>query len=398
LRIGCLGGGQLGRMLALAGLPLGLRFTFLEPLEGAAAAAVGRQLVGPYDDRDLLLQLGSESDLVTFEFESVPESSAHLLAQSSPVFPPPRALAVSQDRLLEKRLFRKLGIETASYAEVGSRAELPKAAEVGFPALLKTRRLGYDGRGQRLVTEASQLELAWGELGQVPSILERLVPFQRELSVVCVRASGGESAAYPLVQNYHREGILRLTLAPAPELNPDLQREAVTIAASILEELEYVGVLAVELFQVDGRLVANEIAPRVHNSGHWTMDGAACSQFENHLRAGLGWPLGDTASTGYTAMVNLLGEEPDVGELLSLPGAHLHLYGKAPRPLRKIGHLNIVGQDPHQVTLQLRALADVLRADLPLPNDTHSFWPGGPASDHAGALADTGEDPGSNGP
>lgn len=373
-RVGCLGGGQLGRMLGLAGLPLGLRFTFLEPQAEASAAAVGHQLLGAYDDPELLRQLGAESDLVTFEFESVPESSAALLATSGAVFPPPRALAVGQDRLLEKRLFQSLGIETAAYAEVATEGDLERAAEVGLPALLKTRRLGYDGHGQRLVQEGSELGDGWRELDQVPAILERLVPFERELSIICVRGKHGESAAYPLVENHHQEGILRLTLAPAPGLTPDLQEQAATIASSIVEELDYVGVLAVELFQVAGRLLANEIAPRVHNSGHWTMDGAVCSQFENHLRAGLGWPLGGTEAKGYTAMLNLLGEDPDPSELLAIPGAHLHLYGKEPRPRRKLGHLNIAGEDPRQVTAQLRAAAQVLGVRLPVSLEPDSFW------------------------
>lgn len=373
-RVGCLGGGQLGQMLALAGLPLGLRFTFLEPQEGAAAAAVGRQLVGPYDDPALLQRLGEESDLVTFEFESVPETSAALLAESGPVFPPPRALAVGQDRLLEKQLFQSLRIETATYAEVGSPAELAAAAQMGLPALLKSRRLGYDGHRQCLVLEASQLEQAWQELGQVPSILERLVPFERELSVLGVRGREGETATYPLVENHHQEGILRLTLAPAPQLTAELQAEATAIAGALLEQLEYVGVLAVELFQMEGRLLANEIAPRVHNSGHWTIDGAPCSQFENHLRAGLGWPLGGTENSGYTAMLNLLGEEPDPDEVLTLPDAHLHLYGKEPRPRRKLGHVNITGEDPRRVTAQLKALAKALRVSLPVPADPDSYW------------------------
>lgn len=368
----------MGRMLALAGLPLGLQFTFLEPQPGAPVADVGRHLVGAYDDPELLQRLANESDLVTFEFESVPERAAARLAESVTVFPSPRALAVGQDRLLEKQLFEALGIETAAYAEVGSPTELKSAAALGFPALLKSRRLGYDGHGQRLVLDASQLEPAWDELGRPAAILERLVHFDRELSIVCVRQAGGESAAYPLVENHHQAGVLRLTLAPAPALSLELEVAAAAIGSRILEQLEYVGVLAVELFQVEGRLLANEIAPRVHNSGHWTMDGAPCSQFENHLRAGLGWPLGGTSRPGYTAMLNLLGEEPDPEEVLALPGAHLHLYGKEARPGRKLGHVNVVGDEPGPVTGQLQALAKALRVELPVPSDPDSFW-GGPS-------------------
>lgn len=375
-QIGCLGGGQLGRMLALAGAPLGLEFTFLEPAEGASAAQVGRQLVGAYDDPRLLAQLAADSDLVTFEFESVPESSAALLSQSCPVFPPPRALAVGQDRLLEKRMFQSLEIPTATYAEVGSNSDLVAALDqVPVPARLKSRRLGYDGHGQALVLESGELEGAWVELGRAPAILEQVVPFERELSALSVRARGGEVASYPLVENHHEAGILRLTLAPAPGLTPELESQAAALSAALLDQFEYVGLLAVELFQVEGRLLANEIAPRVHNSGHWTMDGAHCSQFENHLRAGLGWPLGGTSSSGYTAMLNILSVEPDPAEVLSLPDAHLHLYDKEPRPGRKLGHVNISGPDPIQVTTQLQALARALSVALPDPAQPDSYWP-----------------------
>jgi 5-(carboxyamino)imidazole ribonucleotide synthase len=201
------------------------------------------------------------------------------------------------------------------------------------------------------------------------------VPFERELSALSVRAQSGEVGSYPLVENHHEAGILRLTLAPAPGLTPELESQAAALSAALLEQLEYVGLLAVELFQVEGRLMANEIAPRVHNSGHWTMDGAHCSQFENHLRAGLGWPLGGTSSSGYTAMLNILGEEPEPAEVLSLPDAHLHLYGKEPRPGRKLGHVNITGTDPRQVTAQLQALARALSVALPEPGQPDSYWP-----------------------
>lgn len=353
---------------------MGLSFTFLDPDRGAVAGP-GRRLIGAYDDPTLLSQLGAASDLVTFEFESVPQSSAELLARSCPVFPPPRALAVGQDRLLEKRLFATLGIETADYAEVGSAAELARASGVGLPGRLKTRRLGYDGHGQRLVSQSSDLEDAWQELGMAASILERVVPFERELSILGVRGAGGEAATYPVVENHHQAGVLRLTLAPAPGLAPQLQSQAAAIATGVLEELEYVGVLAVELFQVGERLLANEIAPRVHNSGHWTQNGAPCGQFENHLRAGLGWPLGQASNSGYTAMLNLLGDEPDPGEVLALPDAHLHLYGKLARAGRKLGHVNISHADPRRVTAQLQSLAKALRVPIPTPSHPNSYWP-----------------------
>jgi 5-(carboxyamino)imidazole ribonucleotide synthase len=243
------------------------------------------------------------------------------------------------------------------------------------PARLKSRRLGYDGHGQALVLESGELEGAWVELGRAPEILEQVVPFERELSALSVRARGGEVASYPLVENHHEAGILRLTLAPAPGLTPELESQAAALSAALLDQFEYVGLLAVELFQVEGRLLANEIAPRVHNSGHWTMDGAHCSQFENHLRAGLGWPLGGTSSSGYTAMLNILSVEPDPAEVLSLPDAHLHLYDKEPRPGRKLGHVNISGPDPIQVTTQLQALARALSVALPDPAQPDSYWP-----------------------
>ncbi|MGH7639989.1 MAG: 5-(carboxyamino)imidazole ribonucleotide synthase [Candidatus Dormibacteria bacterium] len=377
MRVGCLGGGQLGRMLALAGLPLGLRFAFLEPAPTAPASDLGLQLLGAYDDPRLLRRLREESDLVTFEFESVPASSAQLLSESGVVFPSAKALRVGQDRLLEKQLFSALGIETAAFCPIATAEDLGEARELGFPARLKTRRLGYDGKGQRLVESPSELDLAWEELGRVPAILERQVPFQRELSILSVRGRDGETAVYPLVENHHEQGILRLTLAPAPGLTKELELAAAALSALVLEELEYVGVLAVELFQVQGRLLANEIAPRVHNSGHWSIDGAHCSQFENHLRAGLGWPLGPTSAVGYTAMLNLLGELPEPEEVLALPGAHLHLYAKERRPGRKLGHVNVTGDDPAQVTSQVRALARSLRVELEQPqaSDTgDSYW------------------------
>ena len=326
--VGVIGGGQLGRMLGLAGIPLGLRFRFLDPSADAPAQEVGTLHVGAYDDRDRLRRLAKHATVVTYEFENVPVEAVEQLAETVPVWPPPAALAVAQDRLEEKRLFRRLGIETAAIDDEVTR----------FPALLKTRRLGYDGKGQERV-----------ETRPVPgtdALLEELVPFERELSMLAVRGTTGETAFYPLVENVHENGILRLSRAPA---RPELQPEAERIAALLLDELGYVGVLAVELFEVEGRLLANELAPRVHNSGHWTIEGAETSQFENHLRAILGLPLGSTAARGEAAMVNLIGTMPAAADVLAVAGTHLHDYGKEPRPDRKLGHVTIVDPAAGQI-------------------------------------------------
>lgn len=325
--MGVIGGGQLGRMLGLAGIPLGLRFRFLDPSPDAPAREVGALDVGAYDDRDRLERLGEHAAVVTYEFENVPVEAAERLAETVPVWPPPAALAVAQDRLEEKRLFRRLGIETAAIDDDVTR----------FPALLKTRRLGYDGKGQERVE--TRPVPGTGSAGSAAHVLEEIVPFERELSILAVRGTTGETVFYPLVENVHEDGILRVSRAPA---RPELQQDAERIATLLLDELGYVGVLAVELFEVEGRLLANELAPRVHNSGHWTIEGAETSQFENHLRAILGLPLGSTAARGEAAMVNLIGTMPAAAEVLAVTGAHLHDYGKEPRPGRKLGHVTIV--------------------------------------------------------
>lgn len=362
-------------MLALSGYPLGLRFTFLEPQKNASAGQVGDQLVGAYDDPDSLRKLADSSDVVTFEFESVPEASATLIAERCRVFPPPRALEVAQDRLLEKRLFARLGIPTAVYAAVENAPELESAwATVGGPARLKSRRLGYDGHGQARAAAASELEGAFSGLGSVPCLLEREVDFQRELSILGVRGLGGELAFYPLVENHHRESILRLSLAPAPHLDPPLQTQAEELCAAVMADLDYVGVIAVELFQRDGTLLANEIAPRVHNSGHWTMDAGLVSQFANHLRAGMGWRLGETSAPGYCAMVNLVGRQPDPATALAVPGARLHLYGKGARPGRKLGHINLAGADSEEVSPRIWATASLEGVSIPPPATPRGYW------------------------
>jgi 5-(carboxyamino)imidazole ribonucleotide synthase len=340
--VGVLGGGQLGRMLALAGYPLGLRFRFLDPNPESPAGQLAERVGEQFDGPAALDRFAHGLSVATYEFENVPVPLARALAERVPVYPPPAALEASQDRLTEKRLFQRLGLPTAPFAAVGTRDDLDRALqEIGLPAVLKTRRFGYDGKGQAVIRGPGDAARAWDALGRVPLLLEGFVAFERELSQVAARGRDGALAFYPLVENHHEHGILSLTLAPAPDLGADLPEQAADLTRRVLEELEYVGVLAIEFFQQDGRLIANEMAPRVHNSGHWTIEGAQTSQFENHLRAVLGWPLGGAAALGPCAMVNLIGTAPEVGAVLAVPGAHLHLYGKSPRPGRKVGHVTI---------------------------------------------------------
>jgi 5-(carboxyamino)imidazole ribonucleotide synthase len=342
--IGVLGAGQLGRMLALAGYPLGLRFRFLDSDPHAPAGQLAEQILGDFDDLACLSRLLPGLELVTYEFENVPVALAQTLERRVPVYPPPAALAASQDRLTEKTLFQRLGLATPRFWPVDNRADLDQAlAVIGCPALLKTRRGGYDGKGQFRIDRPDMAGQAWRLLGGAPLLLEAMVVFQRELSQLAVRGRDGSLAFYPLVENVHEQGMLRLSLAPAPNVSPALQAAAIDMATRLLCELNYVGVLAVELFQQGEQLIANEMAPRVHNSGHWTIEGAQTSQFENHLRAILGWPLGSTDLVAPCAMLNLIGTLPDTTALLALPDTHVHLYGKTPRPDRKLGHVTLRG-------------------------------------------------------
>jgi 5-(carboxyamino)imidazole ribonucleotide synthase len=357
MRVGILGGGQLGRMLALAGHPLGMSFVVLTPDAHAPAAAVARTIVAPYEDRAALDELAREVDVVTFEFENVPADVVEHLAQRVPVHPNAQSLREASDRQLEKDLFTRLGIPTVPYRAVSSAAEMDDAIrDVGLPAVLKTRRFGYDGKGQRVLRRSEDVEGAFTGLGGGDLILEGFVDFRREVSIVAVRGSDGEVAFYPLVENRHEGGVLRFTRAPAPVLDEDHQEKAEHDVRSILEELDYVGVLALELFDDGVELLANEIAPRVHNTGHWTIEGAETSQFENHLRAITGAPLGSTAPRGESAMINILGALPDPRKILAVPGAYLHLYGKAPRPGRKLGHVTVTASDASTLDARLEAL------------------------------------------
>lgn len=362
MRIGILGAGQLGRMLTLAGLPLGMRFRFFDPTPDSPAGQLAEQIVGRYDDTAELARFADGLDLVTYEFENVPAACVRYLAERLPVFPPPIALETGQDRLAEKTLFRTLSIPTPPFAAVATFGELTAAiAGIGLPAILKTRRMGYDGKGQFVLRTPADLDAllengiftpeetdqamgvplrtSRGEEGLF--LLEGLIPFERELSILAARGRGGTTVCYPLFENHHRQGILRRSVFPAPELTSELQTQAEGIVTRLLEALDYVGLLAVELFEHEGQLMANEMAPRVHNSGHGTIEGAETSQFENHLRAIAGLPLGSSDQRGHAAMLNLIGTLPDSASVLAVPGSHLHLYGKAPRPGRKLGHVTL---------------------------------------------------------
>jgi 5-(carboxyamino)imidazole ribonucleotide synthase len=364
--VGVLGGGQLGRMLALAGYPLGLRFRFLDPAAEAPAEHLAERVAGAYEDLVALKQFATGLDLVTYEFENIPVATARFLAQRLPVYPPAAALEAAQDRMAEKAFFQDLGIPTPSYAPVTSRAELAGAYDrIGRPAVLKTCQYGYDGKGQFVLHEPEDAVRGWEALGGgVPLILESFIPFDREVSLLAVRGRQGETAFYPLVENHHKNGMLQLSLAPAPDTPPELQALAEDYATRVLRTLEYVGVLAIEFFQHEGRLLANEMAPRVHNSGHWTIEGAQTSQFENHLRAILGLPLGPTAPVGASVMLNLIGDTPHPAAVLAVPGAHLHMYGKTPRPGRKLGHVTLLGPDLEAVQRGLDQLRSVV----------HNLW------------------------
>lgn len=343
MKIGVIGGGQLGRMLSLAGTPLGMDFAFLDPAPDACAQALGEHIRADYSDQDHLRQLADEVDLVTFEFESVPAETVAFLSQFVPVYPSASALRIARDRWFEKSMFKELGIPTPAFADIQSQADLDAAAaSIGLPAVLKTRTLGYDGKGQKVLRKAEDVAGAFAELGSVPCILEGFVPFTGEVSLVAVRARDGETRFYPLVHNTHENGILRLSVASSEH---PLQALAEDYVGRVLDKLDYVGVLAFEFFEVDGGLKANEIAPRVHNSGHWTIEGSECSQFENHLRAVAGLPLGSTAKVGESAMLNFIGEVPPVDQVLAIADCHLHHYGKAFKAGRKVGHATLRSKD-----------------------------------------------------
>ena len=361
--LGILGGGQLARMLALAAAPLGIKSLVVDSAGDACAGQVAPLVVADWKDYDALARFASMVDVVTFDFENVPAEAAHWLAERVAVSPVPGALAVAQDRLAEKTLFRECGLDTPAFVAVDTREGLDRAiAEVGTPAILKTRRLGYDGKGQFRLRTPEDAEAAWAALGPQGAvhglILEAFVPFERELSVIAVRSRDGDFRTWPLTRNWHTDGVLSLSLAPAPDID-ELQRRATGLARTLAQRLDYVGVFALELFVRDGQLLGNEMAPRVHNSGHWTIEGAYTSQFENHVRAVLDLPLGDTGARGLSCMFNWIGELPDPAPVLSTTDAHWHDYGKQERPGRKVGHATVCAPDAR--TLAAR-VGDVARS------------------------------------
>ncbi|MFT4255646.1 MAG: 5-(carboxyamino)imidazole ribonucleotide synthase [Pseudoxanthomonas sp.] len=351
--VGILGGGQLARMLALSGASLGLRFLVMDTVADACAGQFAPLLVGDYRDENALAEFASKIDVATFDFENVPAESAEWLAARVPVFPNPRALGVAQDRLVEKSLFRELGIPVGEFAAVSTREELQtQVARIGAPCILKTRRLGYDGKGQFRIRTDAGIDAAWEALGAqaatVGLIVETFIPFQREISVVAVRGRDGEFRAWPLTENWHVDGVLSASLAPA-HVDAGLAQAALAHARKLAEALDYVGVFALELFVRDGQLLANEMAPRVHNSGHWTLEGAETSQFQNHLRAVLGLPLGSTRMLGHACMLNWIGEMPARDAVLGEASAHWHDYGKQPRAGRKVGHATLRADTPDEL-------------------------------------------------
>ena len=363
--VGILGGGQLARMLALSGAPLGLRFQVMDPSADGCAGQVAPLMAAGYDDERALAEFAGRVDLATFDFENVPAAAAEWLAGRVGVYPNPGALAVAQDRLSEKTLFRKLGIPVPAFEDVATREDLDTAiAKVGAPCILKTRRLGYDGKGQFRIRSAGDADAAWEALGAqaqaVGLILEAFVPFERELSVIAVRGRDGEFRTWPLTWNWHVDGVLSASLAPAPGVDAALEQAAAGYARRLAEELDYVGVFALELFCRDGGLMANEMAPRVHNSGHWTIEGAQASQFQNHLRAVAGLPLGATDAIGHACMLNWIGDMPDPAPVLREAGGHWHDYGKEARPGRKVGHATLRADSKEALTGALERVGEAL--------------------------------------
>jgi 5-(carboxyamino)imidazole ribonucleotide synthase len=366
MTVGIVGAGQLGRMLALAGYPLGLDFLFLDPSEDAPARRVAPVLHGAFTDRKLLESLSRQSEVVTLDWENISVEALRALKSDTRIAPPLPALAAAQDRVSEKRLFERLEIPTTRWQAVGSRTQLIRAIrDIGLPAVLKTRRLGYDGKGQALLRTQEDAERAWEQYGTAPLLYEEWIPFDCEVSIIGARSPRGEVAIYPLNGNVHSQGILRLTRAPYGP--PRWQKLAATYLERVLGHFRYTGILTIEFFVRGGKLIANEMAPRVHNSGHWTIEGAVTSQFENHLRAILDLPLGSTRPRGFSAMINLIGTMPARQAVLAAAEVHLHDYGKQPRPGRKLGHCTVVEASARARDQRARRLLAQLAPGVAIP-------------------------------
>lgn len=358
MKIGVLGAGQLGRMLALAGYPLAKDFVFYD-MSGNPSAGIGETIVDPEGQRldDFLAKV----DRVTYEFEHLPVEVAEKLATQKPVHPCARALQVCQNREAEKTLFGELGIPTPKWKVADSAESLKAAAqELGCPVVAKSITEGYDGKGQAVLKTPEEAEEAWKSIGHPRLMVEKFVNFQREVSIIAVRAEDGDVAFYPMAENSHHEGILRYSIAPAPGLQPHVQEDAELYIKALLNELNYVGVLTLELFETPEGLMANEMAPRVHNSGHWTIEGAMTSQFENHIRAVSGHPLGNVTARGVSCMINIIGEHGDLERILELPYARVHLYNKGERPGRKLGHVNILADSYEELVWRVMTCAQFL--------------------------------------
>lgn len=353
--IGVLGGGQLVRMLALAGYPLGMKVLCYEAIADICASQVTTVVQGDYSDEKTLARFLKSVDCVTFETENIPITCAQFVAQHSQLMPGVKALKITQDRLYEKELLNQLNISTTKFAKVNSWQELTAALDtLGFPGILKTRRHGYDGKGQAVIRDLQGAKKSWDELQHQDLIYETFVNFDYEVSLISVSAPSGEVKFYPLITNQHKNGILHVSQV-FPEVH-SLQQKAEDYARQLIKEFNYIGVMTIEFFVLQDNLIANEIAPRVHNTGHWTIEGATTSQFENHLRAISDLPLGETNARGRVAMVNLIGTEPRIDEVLRIPGAHYHTYGKEPRQGRKLGHITLCETDAAQFDSYLQKI------------------------------------------
>lgn len=369
LRIGVLGGGQLGRMMALAGIPFDIDFSFYESVVDCPATPVGK-IYGQEKHDDAALQAFIDSaDVFTYEFENISAELVEKIAAQKPVYPSVKSLRVSQNRLNEKELFQQLNIPSAKHAAIYSYQDLEQAvATLGLPLVIKTVTMGYDGKGQFVLRSADQIEQAWQALGaQAPLMAEQFVAFSRELSIIAVRDQQGRINCYPLTQNVHHQGILSHSVAPATAIDATIQTQAEQYIRAIVQALDHVGVMTLEMFNTPNGLVANETAPRVHNSGHWTIEGAVCSQFENHIRAVANLPIGSTQCQQPTAMINIIGQYPDAAKVLAEADAHLHYYRKTERDARKIGHITITASSHEELAQRINAIAKLLPNKMALP-------------------------------